>query len=142
MRSSAAIYTTARFSMRCVILKSGAHAYLLVAASSQSQCARHPQSLRSLLTRPAQVHLKHAGMHKTPDILLTIPICVKGKAVHWIDSKVWPAAFLPLTSKEPQLFVAPFAAHTVAQAMFCDVTRFELMYKRQLGGYEARYDAG
>jgi hypothetical protein len=136
------IYDGAFFDEVCAISASGACACLLVAASSQSKRPRHPLSHRSPLTRTAQVHLKHAGMHKTPDILLTIPICVKGKAVHWIDSKVWPAAFLPLTSKEPQLFVAPFAAHTVAQAMFCDVTRFELMYKRQLGGYEARYGAG
>jgi hypothetical protein len=39
------------------------------------------------------------------------------------------------------VFVVLTAAHTF-QAMFCDVARFELMYKRQLGGYEARYGAG
>ena len=50
-----------------------------------------------------QVHLKHAGMHKTPDILLTIPICVKGKAVHWIDSKVRP----PLTPPQQQPLPSP-----------------------------------
>ena len=76
-------------------------------------------------------------MHKTPDILLTIPICVKGKAVHWIDSKVTlPFGFAPL------LFLTSHTHSAIVQAMFCDVARFELMYKRQLGGYEARYGAG
>ena len=49
-----------------------------------------------------------------------------------------PAPHLDITTT----VMAAFTAHTVAQAMFCDVTRFELMYKRLLGGYEARYGAG
>ena len=76
-------------------------------------CYMSPQS-PSRPRRPAhcvflhsQVHLKHAGMHKTPDILLTIPICVKGKAVHWIDSKV-QAIFIPLpTRSSPPAFTLP-----------------------------------
>ena len=60
--------------------------------SSLHPPSRSVRVTRSLSARSShalpQVHLKHAGMHKTPDILLTIPICVKGKAVHWIDSKV------------------------------------------------------
>ncbi len=56
----------------------------------QTACIAIRSTSAQLTSRSScgQVHLKHAGMHKTPDILLTIPICVKGKAVHWIDSKV------------------------------------------------------
>jgi hypothetical protein len=80
-------------------------------------------------------------MHKTPDILLTIPICVKGKAVHWIDSKV-RAIFLSTQTLFLSKCPLSVCAHASNQALFCDVARFELMYKRQLGGYEARYGAG
>eukprot|EP00884_Botryococcus_braunii_P014913 jgi/Botrbrau1/23422/Bobra.0051s0065.2 len=31
--------------------------------------------------------LRHMGYHKTPDVYLQVPIMLKGRLVHWIDSK-------------------------------------------------------
>ena len=93
---------------------------LMFSHSGASQACRHAQDARHSADHP---HLRQR----------------QSRALDRLKSLLLFCGLLALTL--PLQFIAAYVL-TASQAMFCDVTRFELMYKRQLGGYEARYGAG